>query len=188
MAIVSVPVEKSYRLLNIGATTLVSAKAEGIENVMSVAWSCALDYGELSKVTTVLDKQAFTRGLVEKCGHFAIQIPVANQAELVLKLGSISRHNDPHKLSGVDIFYQDSFDIPLVKGCAAWILCELIPNQDNQQNHDLFIGKVLAAYADDRVFKDNHWLFEQAPSELRTLHYVAGGQFYLIGDSLQVKE
>lgn len=37
MAIVSVPVEKSYRLLNIGPTTLVSAKADNIENVMAVA-------------------------------------------------------------------------------------------------------------------------------------------------------
>lgn len=187
MAIVSVPVEKSYRLLNIGPTTLVSAKADNIENVMAVAWSCALDYGPLSKVTTVLDKQAFTRRLVEKSGLFAIQIPVASQAELVMKLGSTSRHTDPHKLDNVEIFYQDGFDIPLVKGCAGWILCELIRNQENQQEHDLFIGKVLAAYADDRVFKDNHWIFEQASKELRTLHYVAGGQFYLIGESLDVK-
>lgn len=187
MAIVSVPVEKSYRLLNIGATTLVSAKADGIENVMAVAWSCALDYGALSKVTTVLDKKAFTRGLVEKSGRFAIQIPVANQAELVLKLGTTSRHTDPHKLDGVEIFYQDGFDIPLVKGCAGWILCELMPSEDNQQKHDLFIGKVLAAYADDRVFKDNHWIFDQAPNELRTLHYVAGGQFYLIGEGVEVE-
>ncbi|QIM69687.1 flavin reductase family protein [Basfia succiniciproducens] len=187
MAIVSVPVEKSYRLLNIGATTLVSAKAEDIENVMSVAWSCALDYGPLSKVTTVLDKQAFTRGLVEKSGLFAIQIPVANQAELVIKLGTTSRHNNPHKIDDVEIFYPDGFDVPLVKGCAGWIICQLIRDENNQQNHDLFIGKVLAAYADDRVFKDAHWIFEQAPNELRTLHYVAGGQFYLIGESLEVK-
>nr|WP_250048327.1 flavin reductase family protein [Actinobacillus pleuropneumoniae] len=90
-------------------------------------------------------------------------------------------------MDNVEIFYQDGFDIPLVKGCAGWILCELIRNPENQQDHDLFIGKVLAAYADDRVFKDNHWIFDQATNDLRTLHYVAGGQFYLIGESLDVK-
>lgn len=187
MTIKAVDIEKSYRLLNHGPTTLVSAKADGIENVMSVAWSCALDYGPLSKVTTVLDKQAFTRTLVEKSGLFAIQIPVANQAELVLKLGTTSRHTDMHKMDNVEIFYQDGFDVPLVKGCAGWIICELIRNTENQQNHDLFIGKVIGAFADERVFKDGHWVFEQAPNELRTLHYVAGGQFYLIGESLEVK-
>lgn len=186
MAIISVPLEKSYRLLNIGPTTLVSAKADGIENVMSVAWSCALDYGAVSKVTTVLDKQAFTRGLVEKSGLFAIQIPVVNQAELVIKLGTTSRHTDPHKIDEVELFYQDGFDVPLVKGCAGWIVCELMRNESNQQDHDLFIGRVVGAWADDRVF-DGHWNFEQAPDELRTLHYVAGGKFYAIGDAVEVK-
>ncbi|HBO39485.1 MAG TPA: flavin reductase, partial [Pasteurellaceae bacterium] len=104
MAIISVPLDKAYRLLNIGPTTMVSAKADGIENVMSVAWSCALDYGALPKVTTVLDKQAFTRGLVEKSGYFAIQIPVAAQGELVMRMGSESRHTNSHKLDGVALF------------------------------------------------------------------------------------
>lgn len=188
MAIVKVPTEKSYRLLNLGATTLVSAKADGVENVMAAAWACALDYGEVSKVTLVLDKIAFTRSLVEKSGIFALQIPVAKQAEWVVKLGSTSHSDNPQKIADVPVFYEEGFDVPLVDGCAAWIICEVIPNEANQQEHDLFIGKVLGAWADDRVFKDNHWIFDDAPDELRTLHYVAGGQFFKIGEGLKVGE
>ena len=44
----------------------------------------------------------------------------------------------------------------------------------------------VAAFADDRVFVNGRWNFEEAPDDLRTLHYVAGGHFYTIGDALEV--
>lgn len=39
---------------------------------------------------------------------------------------------------------------------------------------------------DDRVYADGRWHLENAPDALRTLHYVAGGHFYKIGDALDV--
>lgn len=44
----------------------------------------------------------------------------------------------------------------------------------------------MGAWADDRVFREGRWFFDEASDALRTLHYVAGGQFYQIGESLQV--
>jgi hypothetical protein len=44
---------------------------------------------------------------------------------------------------------------------------------------------VVAAYADERVFSEWRWHFEAASDALRTIHHVAGGQFYAIGDSVQ---
>ena len=60
------------------------------------------------------------------------------------------------------------------------------PEPHNQQAYDLFIGEVVAAWADDRVFRNGHWEFDTAPDHLRTLHYVAGGQFYATGESIKV--
>ena len=173
-----VPLAKAYRLINHGPTVMVSAKHEGVENAMSAAWACALDF---DKVSVVIDKGAYTRGLVERSGYFALQIPTAAQAELVLAVGEKSRHRDPEKMQGVGLFYQPGFDVPLMQGCAAWLLCQLIPEAHNQQAYDLFIGRILAAWADDRVFANGRWHFDDAPDEWRTLHYVAGGQFYAIG-------
>jgi flavin reductase (DIM6/NTAB) family NADH-FMN oxidoreductase RutF len=45
----------------------------------------------------------------------------------------------------------------------------------------LFIGEIVGAWADERVFSDGHWHFESASDALRTIHHVAGGQFYAIG-------
>ncbi len=186
MALQPVELTKSYRLINHGPTVMVSAKADGIENVMSASWACALDFSP-PKVTVVIDKIAYTRSLIEKSGWFALQVPFAEQAELVIAMGE-SRKENAQKLTqnGVELFYQNGFDVPLVKGCAAYLVCKLIPEPHNHQAHDLFIGEVVGAWADDRVFKNGHWEFDQVGDALKTLHYVAGGQFYLTGKGLKV--
>lgn len=185
MSIQTVELQKSYRLLNHGPTTIISAQHEKVINAMSVAWTCALDFAP-PKVTVVIDKGAFTRHLIEQSGYFAVQIPTAKQAKLVLDMG-LSRHSHPDKLKEVSFFYQENFQVPLIEGCAAWLICKLIDEPHNQQAYDLFIGEVVGAWADDRVFKDGHWLFDEAPDEMRTLHYIAGGQFYKIGEGLNVQ-
>lgn len=184
---VEVPLAKSYRLLNHGPTVLVSAQHAGDRNVMAAAWACALDFAP-PKVTVVLDKATRTRALVEGSGRFALQLPTVPQAALTVELGTVSALQQPGKLaqSGVQLFDAPGTGTPLVQGCAAWLDCRLIPEPHNQQAYDLFIGEVTGAWADSRVFQDGHWLFEQAPPELRTLHYVAGGHFYAIGEAIDV--
>ncbi|MBP7302196.1 MAG: hypothetical protein KA972_03350 [Brachymonas sp.] len=71
--------------------------------------------------------------------------------------------------------------ISMVLGFTGYLLCQVIPNPQQEQNYDSFMGEIVAAWADDRVFDGRHWLFDTAPDELRTVHYVAGGQFYAIG-------
>lgn len=184
----TVPLEKAYRLLNHGPTVLVSSQHGQTANVMSAAWACALDFAP-PKVTIVIDKNTKTRQLVEASGYFSLQIPTAAQAKLTHTLGHASMLEDADKLAhaGAELFYQDGFDVPLVAGCAGWLLCKVIPEPHNQQTYDLFIGEVLAAWADSRVFKNGHWQFEQADPALRSLHYIAGGHFYAIGDSIEVE-
>lgn len=178
-----VPIPKFYRLINHGPTVLVSAQHSGTVNAMSASWACALDF---DKLTVVLDKSAYTRGLIERSGWFAVQVPTVAQADMVLRLGSQSRHSTPNKMDGIGLFYQAGFDVPLVENCAAWMICKLLPEPHNQQTYDLFIGEVVSAWADERIFHNGRWLFEQAPDAMRTLHYMAGGQFYAIGKGIHV--
>lgn len=118
---------------------------------------------------------SFTRSLFEKSGKFAVQVPFVSQAQLVAKMGTISMRADAGKLEGVEMFYEQG--VPMVRGCAAWLVCKRIPEPHNEQSYDLFIGEVVAVYADERVFDGGHWLFEKIPDELKTLHYVAGGRY-----------
>ncbi|MFS2005584.1 flavin reductase family protein [Duganella sp. CT11-25] len=186
--ILPVELEKAYRLLNHGPTVLVSANHAGVDNVMAAAWSCALDFSP-PKVTVVLDKTAATRGLVEHSGYFVLQVPNMGQLELTHAVGNMSLGDAPDKLErcGVELFHVDGYAAPLVAGSSAWLVCKVIPEPHNQQTYDLFIGEVVAAYADTRVFSNGHWEFGKADPRWRSLHYIAGGQFYAIGESAVVK-
>ena len=182
-----VALEKAYRLLNHGPTVLVSARHDGVDNVMAAAWACALDF-DPPKVTIVLDKIARTRALVEASGWLAIQVPTVGQAALTHRVGTQSLLDRPEKLasSGVTLHTLEGYPVPLVEGCSAWLMCRVIDEPHNQQAYDLFIVEVVAAWADDRAFRDGHWLFGQASPDWRSLHYVAGGQFYAIGEPVVI--
>lgn len=184
----AVPLEKAYRLINHGPTVLVSASHDGVDDVMAAAWSCALDYTP-PKLTVVLDKNTKTRELVENSGTFVIQVPTAAQLQLTYRVGQHSLRDEPDKLrrSGVELFQIEPHDLPFVESCSAWLACTVIPEPHIQEAYDLFIGEVVGAWADTRVFKDGHWQFERADPALRSLHYIAGGHFYAIGAALDAE-
>ena len=183
-----ISLDKYYRLMNTGPTVLVSARAGGRSNVMAAAWAGIVDFAPTPKVSVVLDKATYTRELIEQSGYFGLQVPVVSQVDMVAALGSRSGRNDPDKVAhcGAALFYPEKFDVPLVRGCAGWMVCKLISEPHNQQEHDLFIGAVLDAWADDIVF-DGHWKFDSAGPQWRTLHHVAGGHFYAIGEEVTTR-
>nr|WP_315431509.1 flavin reductase family protein [uncultured Albidiferax sp.] len=185
----SVPLDKAYRLLNHGPVVLVSSAHQSRSNVMAAAWSMPLDFAP-PKVTVVIDKATLTRQLVEASGVFALNIPCQEMAAQTLAVGTDSALSVPDKLAqhGVNTFAAQEIEAPLVQGCVAWLECRLIPEPHNQTTYDLFIAEVVAAWADPRVFSDGRWHFDAAPDDLRTLHYVAGGQFYATGASVQVQK
>ena len=186
--IAPVPLGKAFRLINHGPTVLVSARHGGVDNVMAASWVCALDYTP-AKLTVVLDKTAKTRELIEQSGRFVIQVPTVAQLDLTYQVGHCSLAEHPDKLvrCGVDLFDIDGRDQPFVAGCSAWLACQLIPEPHNQEHYDLFIAEIVGAWADTRAFNNGHWHFETADPAWRSLHYVAGGHFYAIGDSQDVK-
>ncbi len=182
-----VDLTKAYRLINHGPTVLVSAHHDGVVNVMAAAWACALDFSP-PKLTVVLDKSTKTRELIEKSGTFVIQIPTVAQIQLTHHVGTHSLTTEPDKLleGSVQLFSMEGNDLPFVAGCSAWLACKLIPEPHIQATYDLFIAEVTAAWADTRVYKNGHWDFENADPCWRSLHYIAGGQFYAIGEAIHV--
>jgi flavin reductase (DIM6/NTAB) family NADH-FMN oxidoreductase RutF len=184
-----VPLEKAYRLMNHGPTVLVSSAHDGVSNVMAAAWSMPLDF-DPPKVSVVIDKSTLTRQLVEASGIFVLNVPAQTIARQVIGVGTDSAKTVPNKLlkHGVTTFAATQVEAPLVGGCVAWLECRVVPVPHNQNTYDLFIGTVVAAWADSRVFSDGRWHFDDAPDELRTLHYIAGGEFFVTGVSLQVRE
>lgn len=154
---------------------------------MAAAWNMPLDF-DPSKITVVIDKNTYTRELIEASGTFAINVPCVAQIDIVQKVGTSSgrdlKDTDKFALYGLETFPAKAIDAPLLKGCVAWLECKVIPERHNQDTYDLFIAEVVAAYADERVFSDGKWHFE-GYDDLRTIHHVAGGAFFVTGESCQ---
>lgn len=185
-----VELSKSYRLLNHGPTVLVSTAHGAQRNIMAAAWNMPLDF-DPPKIAIVIDKNTYTRELIEASGHFAINVPCRAQAELVVKVGSSSGREllgkaDDNKFAAFDLptFAASKIAAPLLQGCVAWLECKLIPEPHIQNTYDLYLAEIIAAQADERVFSNGRWHFD-GHDELRTIHHIAGGNFFAIGDAFK---
>ncbi|HQS38515.1 MAG TPA: flavin reductase family protein [Methylotenera sp.] len=181
---ISVDLSKAYRLLNHGPTILVSSAHNGKRNIMAAAWNVPLDF-DPPKMIVVIDKNTYTRELIEASGTLAINVPCVAQIDMVQKVGSSSgrdlKDSDKFAQFALKTFAAKQIIAPLVEGCVAWLECKVIPEPHNQNIYDLFIAEVVAAYADERVFSNGHWHFE-GYDELRNIHHVAGGSFFASGE------
>jgi flavin reductase (DIM6/NTAB) family NADH-FMN oxidoreductase RutF len=183
-----VPVElaKSYRLLNHGPTVMVASAHAGRINLMSAAWSMPLDFAP-PKVAVVIDKSTFTRELVEASGEFVLCVPSRAQARLALQVGAESgREVDKFAAHGIRYAPGGQVGAPLVEGCLGWLECRLIPEPHIQQAYDLFLGEVVAAWADPEAFEDGHW--KPGQGDRRSIHYVAGGNFFQTGEAFEIPD
>lgn len=179
---------QAYRLINHGPTVLVSTAHGKQRNVMAAAWNMPLDFYP-PRIAIVIDKKTYTRELIEASGSFAINVPCRAQAEMVVKVGSSSGREllgkpeaDKFAMLHLPIITASRIEAPLLQGCVAWLECKTIPEPHIQDNYDLFLAEVVAAWADDRVFSSGRWHFE-GHDELRTIHHVAGGAFMAIGEA-----
>ncbi len=202
-----VEIYKAYRLLNHGPVTLISSAHNGKRNIMAAAWVTPLDF-DPPKVSVVIDKNTYTRELIEAAGTFAINVPCVAQIDTVRNVGTSSgrelQDTDKFALYGLETVAASQIDVPLLVGCVAWLECKIISEPHIQNTYDLFVAEVVAAYADERVFKEGRWSFEGHNQEahghkaqnqevhdqetydrLRTLHHVAGGAFFATGKPYQ---
>lgn len=180
---IAVPLPKSYLLLNHGPTVLVSSAHGGRQNVMAAAWNMALDF-DPPKVAVVIDKATLTRELVEASGEFVLNVPAREQAALTLAVGTQSgREVDKFQKVGVGATAANTVGAPLIEGCLAWLECRVIPEPHIQQTYDLFLGQVLAAWADPAAFSDGRWHFPDP--QRRSIHYQAGGNFFATGEPFE---
>jgi flavin reductase (DIM6/NTAB) family NADH-FMN oxidoreductase RutF len=183
----SIPVDlaKSYRLLNHGPTVLVSSAHGKSRNVMAAAWSMPIDFSP-PKISVVIEESSYTRELVDQSGTFALNVPARALADLTLQVGHISgRKEDKFSKYGIRTRTAEKIEAPLIEGCVAWLECRVIPEPHLQRTYDLFIAEIIAASADPRAFENGHW--KLPPHELQTLHYIAGGMFFVANETIEAK-
>ena len=180
---VAVDLAHSYLLLNHGPVTLVTSAYGGQTDVMAASWAMPLDFSP-AKVIVIMDSNTLTRELVNASGEFGLQIPMRKIAAQTVAVGSESgRTVDKFTKFNLATFAAQKIQAPMLEDCAAWLECKVIP--DASDRFDIMIAEVVAAYANASVYSDNRWHFGDDPMN-RTMHYVAGGQFFATGECFKV--
>jgi flavin reductase (DIM6/NTAB) family NADH-FMN oxidoreductase RutF len=182
------PVELAHasRLLNHGATVLVTSAHGGRANVMAAAWSMPVEFTP-PRIAVVVDKHTFTRELIVSSGAFGICLPGAGLVDLTYAVGQVSgRKIDKLARHGIATRPGPVLGVPLIEaGCAGWLECRLIREPHSEDAYDTCFAEVVAAAADARIFTGGHWTFRDDNTELQTIHHLGGGNFVRAGGVLR---
>ncbi len=182
---VSVEPKQTYKLINHGPTTLITAAHGGKTNVMAAAWVMALDINP-PKVAAVIAEGTYTRELIDVSGEFVVSLPTRAMVDQTWAVGSCTgREVDKWKAFGLKASPATKVGAPFVEGCAAWLECKVVSEPHNQQAYDLFVAEVVAAWADDRSWKHGSWDFPD--DDARTVHHLAKGDFLVSGERVKAK-
>jgi flavin reductase (DIM6/NTAB) family NADH-FMN oxidoreductase RutF len=190
MPMLPVSLNHASRLVNFGPTVLVSCTHEGRRNLMSAAWSMPVEFTP-PRIAVVIDKNTWTCDLIKASGTLALSVPCRAQADLTWTVGSVSGRDEEIESAGgkfahYGIDYSDgpSLGMPLVAGCIAWLEARVLPEPHAQQAYDTFFVEVVAAWADERVFRDGRWQLQDVPDDLRPIHHLGSGVFTASGKTV----
>ncbi|WP_433635786.1 flavin reductase family protein [Kluyvera georgiana] len=183
------PVELHHasRLLNHGPTILITSYDDETKrrNVMAAAWSMPVEF-EPPRIAIVVDKNAWSREIIERNGTFGIVVPGVAAANWTYAVGSISgREEDKFNAYGIPVINGPVLGLPVVEEkCLAWMECRLLPATAAASHYDTLFGEVVSAAADERAFVTGRWQFDD--DKRNTLHHLGAGTFVASGKQIRV--
>jgi len=174
---------EARRLLTGGPVALVTTTWHGKTNVMPVAYVMPLSF-EPPLVGIAVHPSRHTHDMIRFSEEFAINVPGRSLIHHVQYLGSVSGQElDKFELTKLPTFKARKVGAPLIEGCIGYIECGL---EDALRigDHTLFVGRVVAASADDEAF-DETWLL--ADDDHKPLHYLGLSRYAILGETLEAR-
>ncbi len=173
------PVTAAARILQGGPVALVTTADRGTPNVIPVAWHMPLS-ARPPLVAIAIEQSRHSAEMISHSEQFALNFPAPPLLHHVQYLGSLSgKEIDKFEATQLETFYAAHLSAPLIKGCVAWVECEVqevLPFGD----HFLYVGLVVAVHVDPAAF-DDRWLIDTA--EARPLQYL-GANYYSTLDGI----
>lgn len=148
-------------------------------NVLTLAWAGTIS-SDPPSVSIGVRPTRFSHKLIADAGEFVINLPRANQVEIVDYCGHASgREVDKFKACGLTLVPAGKVGVPLIAECPISLECR-VTHHLNMGVHDLFIGEVVAIQADESVLNERGQVDYQRAG---LLAYV-GGYYYELGRQL----
>jgi flavin reductase (DIM6/NTAB) family NADH-FMN oxidoreductase RutF len=153
----------------------------GVErpNIITLAWVGTLCSSPPSVGISVRPER-FSHGLLVEAGEFVVNVPRADQVDVVDYCGQVSgRDVDKWAACGLTPAPASEIRTPLIAECPVALECR-VTQQLTLGVHDLFVGEILAVQADEQVLTERgHLDYEQA----QPLAF-AGGYYWRVNELL----
>ena len=174
---VDVNLGMAYRLLHPRNTILVTcADSKGKANIITLAWSMPVSANPPLIALSIAPKR-YSHGLIEETREFVVNIPSMKLVNETLYCGRVSGRNvDKFEKTNLTPAPAKIVKVPIIKECVAHLECRLY-QQIAAGDHTLFIGEVVAAYADDGIFNGT---FDIKKAEL--IYHLGGDLFATLSD------
>lgn len=125
---------------------------EGRANAITLAWSMPTSF-KPPMVAVSVGLGRYSHQLIEEVGEFVVNVPTVKLLRQVYEVGSKSgRDVDKFKLTGLTLGKARAVKPPIIEECIAHLECRVV-NSVRTGDHTIFVGEVLAAYAEEEAFK-----------------------------------
>ncbi len=162
----------SLRLLEPSPVVLLTSMFRSHPNVMTAAWMSPLGF-DPPLITIAIHPGRLTHELVSKSEMFGLSIPTMDLIKAVHQCGVLSGNElDKFDATGLTPIDPLEIDAPRILECVAHIECGVI-ERISLADHDLVVGQILTADADDNYFTDR-WIGE---TELPLVHHIAAEHY-----------
>ncbi len=174
-----VSLDLAYRLLHPRNTVLVTcAGSNGKPNIITLAWSMPVSRDPPIVAISIAPKR-YSHKLIEETKEFVINIPTISILRQTFYCGKTSgRDVDKFKESGLTPAPAKKVKVPIIRECVAHLECKLL-NQFEIGDHTLFVGEVIAAYANNGIFDK---VFDVAKAKL--VYHMGGNKFVTLQDEI----
>ena len=165
----------AYRLLHPMHTVLVSCVGKaGKPNVTTVAWAMPTS-NDPPLVAISVSPKRHSHTLIQESQEFVINIPTLELLQATYACGSFSgRSFDKFKKAGLTPIPARKVKAPAIRECIAHLECT-VESEVTTGDHTVFVGNVVAAYANPGVFTESYDL-----KNARMLYHVGGNNFAIL--------
>lgn len=177
----SIEEREARRLLGGGPVVLVTTSWRSNTNVMPAVFVTPLSI-DPPLIGVAVHPARHTHDMIKFSEEFALNIPTRQLLHHCQYLGSVSGTElNKLELTGLPTFRARKVQAPLLEGCVGWIECG-VQDALTVGDHTLFVGKVVAASAEQDAFTDA-WLL--GDPEERPLHYLGVNYYAILGERME---
>lgn len=135
-------------------TPLITSEAGGKENMMTATWTTPVSINPSLYAVSIAPSR-FSHQLIEESGNFGVCFMDFQDVEKVLKAGRMSgKNSDKFEKFNLEKKKAAKISAPLIADAISALECK-VSDSPTLGDHTLFVGEVIASWAQKEALKDN---------------------------------